>query len=605
MTTELKDLINALKLEKNEEKLRSIEVFKNYFSSFFKKYPARDIHKLCNISYEEVIYSYILINNPYHFEECLQKLKDYQGFLFTVNTMGRLITLLYYFDNEEFQKSVQAYNRLSIRKGLFLIDLERNGLFQEVPVDAFLDFADFFQQHSLIVEKLQPFFENITPADLLKAFQFYQNIDIMKKYLDLYQDVLDKLVPKMFQTQDYSVKAISQYSDYIYSSYTEVLRKVNKELKKIYQTNQELDQLIQLLDQEGEIKNIHSILSICPNLHIKELAVNYIVQVNQKYNEELWGQYQDLKMNSDENLARLFSQYGYDYMCYNEEERKRIKEKKYEQIKEILDLCQNYQIRISEKDFLNLTFEQLKEILTYLANGIFTTSFIEGNIQSLLSPDVFSLLQQNLEKLSHQGINMTNYHNSLEILFSDKIDDVFALLQQYGLAIKKETINLMFFLDSNLKEKIDFAIDSGYYDQLLLSLDLLNCSKKKLEMQKMTDQLNIQGLDSFLPFSSLSFFLQDEFIHPDYLPVLKSDRFYEHVFPALLNQYKINSYVMLVHNVFVSIPRFLSNLAKFQTINPDIILVSILYQGHYTLEEIENLVEGLLPGKDPYSLVRR
>ena len=104
---------------------------------------------------------------------------------------------------------------------------------------------------------------------------------------------------------------------------------------------------------------------------------------------------------------------------------------------------------------------------------------------------------------------------------------------------------------------------------------------------------------------SNAFFLEEQFIKPEYLSLLQQNSLRQASLPEEMSCFQINNYVLLIHNVFVSIPRFIRNLSKFREINNEIILVSILYQGHYTLEEIESLIEVFLPNQEPFLLVRR
>ena len=132
----------------------------------------------------------------------------------------------------------------------------------------------------------------------------------------------------------------------------------------------------------------------------------------------------------------------------------------------------------------------------------------------------------------------------------------------------------------------------------------MNLSKEELKNKKILEQLNISG-DVSLVLDSNAFFLEEQFIKPEYLSLLQQNSLRQASLPEEMSCFQINNYVLLIHNVFVSIPRFIRNLSKFREINNEIILVSILYQGHYTLEEIESLIEVFLPNQEPFLLVRR
>lgn len=208
--------------------------------------------------------------------------------------------------------------------------------------------------------------------------------------------------------------------------------------------------------------------------------------------------------------------------------------------------------------------------------------------------------------LSLDGIHMANYHDSLDILFDRNLKNNLSLLKQYGLSIKRDTTHLNFLNDSEtvLAFKIDLLIEMGYYDSLNISLNLLNLSKEELKNKKILEQLNISG-DVSLVLDSNAFFLEEQFIKPEYLSLLQQNSLRQASLPEEMSCFQINNYVLLIHNVFVSMPRFIRNLSKFREINNEIILVSILYQGHYTLEEIESLIEVFLPNQEPFLLVRR
>lgn len=612
MKTELLYLIETLKLEKNESRLANIKVFQEYFQEFFKKYPARDFIKISEISFLDIICSLILIRNPYQAKECLCVCQQYQDIIFNFDYYSELLLLLNYVNNDSFRELVGDINSKN-----FLVKMNALNSFEKLckredfSWDKAQSFLQILHDYPNLILDVEPYLINISPDVWNNASDFYNSILAFKEVyhaIKIRKDDVDRAIKMMIQDRCSSALEVIEYIDYLYSTYCQVLKEVNKELKLIYQRNSELDELIKLLDVDGEIKGIDHLLSLCPTEHIKELVVNYIISVNQKSNEMLWEQYQDLKVNSDENFQRLFLQYGYDYALYDEVKRAIIKDKKYEQVETILKKLNSYQIVLHEEDLLDIDLEKLDSLLSLITSGLFSSSFVEKHISELLDSDTFLSVQQNIQMLSLYGINMAKYHNSLDILLNSSLERNIFVLKQYGLTIKKDTTNLNFLneTETDLAFKIDLVIEMGYYEQLNFSLNILNFSKEDLENKKILEQLNISS-DTSLVFHSYSLFFQEEFIQPEYLSVLKKEHLNQEqiTLPNYMERFRINDYLLLINHVFVSIPRFMRNLAKFSEINNEVILASILYQGHYTLEEIENLVEVFLPNQEPFLLVRR
>ena len=610
MKQELFYLIEALKLEKNDEKLENIKVFKEYFQDFFRKYPARDFFKNWDISFEDLIFSLVLISNPFEAKECLKMLHKYQNIVFDFKHSDELAILLNYVNNDEFYQLVRDLNSKNIFVRISALNrFETVGQRSNISLEEIQSFLYFLHDNPTLVSDVVPFLTKISTDVWDKSYYFYTSLlafrDVFME-LEMKKSAINRTLKKMIDDQDESVMMVINYSDYLYSSYSQALKDVNKELKEINKNNKSLDELIRLLNVDGEIKNIDYLLSLCPNLNIQELVVDYVISVNQKYNDRLWEQYQDLKVNSDENIERLLEQYGYDYALYSEEERIIMKEKKYEQLEAILKSLNTYVFFVHEKELLGLSFDKLNDILSFVQSDLFSCSFVEQYINELINPKTFSLIKKNIQMLSLDGIHMANYHDSLDILFDRNLENNLSLLKQYGLSIKRDTTHLNFLNDSEtvLAFKIDLLIEMGYYDSLNISLNLLNLSKEELKNKKILEQLNISG-DVSLVLDSNAFFLEEQFIKPEYLSLLQQNSLRQASLPEEMSCFQINNYVLLIHNVFVSMPRFIRNLSKFREINNEIILVSILYQGHYTLEEIESLIEVFLPNQEPFLLVRR
>lgn len=603
MKGELIQYIESLKLEKDREKLKNIQEFKKYFEQFFKTYPIRNIPKLCRISFEEVIYSLILVKNPYNIIKCLKILDTYHRQLFTEEKNDRLVSFMKYLTDEAYRKLVDDYNH-SFSKTSQLVWMERKGLFDLFSKKDFLDLSCFLHDNPRVVSDLRPFLIPISPNDFMRAIFFYDNIDLVKEYSKIDKKLLEKILKKMFKVQDEGVIAIIDYGNYLYSSYSSILNEVNKEVKRIHLVNKQLEQLMAKLNVEGAIEDIDSILSLCKDEKMQDLVVDYIISVNRKYDQDLWKQYQSLRVSNDENLEYLLQKYGYTYAFYSEQEKEQLKSLNYDYLEQILDMLLSLQIHIREKDLLLIDLTKLQLVNHLLEKGILTYDFVQNYPSILYDEDLFRLVRKNIDLLVNSGVNIANYGASLDILLCGHLEENLEVLKIYGLTITKDTMNLEFLSQEDLNSKIDFLIEAGYYEELIISLDYLNYFMEELYTIKLFEQLNITNLDANL-YSSSSLLLGSEFVDSKYLEQLKSSVEYQASLPNELVCYQTNSVVLMIHNVLVSIPRLLNNLSKFTEVNREIILACILYKGHYTLDEIETLSITLFPQQDVFMLVRR
>lgn len=605
MKNDLLSIIKVLKDQKDEDKIENVAAYKKYFETYFIKYPFKDYYSLSKLSYEDLIFSFILINNPYDFNKCISVLEKYKDKLFRETNLGVFLVLLNYVFDKKFKKMVDdLVSDYSMIRDSAISYCTLLSSKIGCSINDFFSFSDLIVKKPSLVNDLRPYLfkPGLVPL-FVKALNYFNSLKRIKTLFEspgLTQKAIISAIKELEKEKAVIIEDISYYGNYLYEKYNQIVRDVNKEVKRINAKNKALDELIKLLNVNGEFTNIDCILELCPNEEIKALVIDYIIENNRQYNLLLLRDYEDFKYNSDENLTRLFKEYGYQYDIYSVEEKDVIKLKGYDKLENIFKKLKVNQIKLKERELLYLDEELLNKIIFYLNLGIFTVVFITKNI--LLLINTFMLVESNIEKLSNEGINMVNYTNSLDILFNSELVQQLSILKKYGLNIRKETLNINFLNDNNLVFKIDFLIEAGYYEQLKDSLDMLNYSLDELKRLKLKEQLN---LNSDLLIDPNTLFLQTYFIDYKYLEILNSNNNYMNHLPESLESYKMNNYVLLINGVFVSIHRLINNLAKFEQIDKNIIWICILYNGYYTLEEIEKISKVIYQDKEPLLLVRR
>lgn len=177
MKQELFYLIEALKLEKNDEKLENIKVFKEYFQDFFRKYPARDFFKNWDISFEDLIFSLVLISNPFEAKECLKMLHKYQNIVFDFKHSDELAILLNYVNNDEFYQLVRDLNSKNIFVRISALNrFETVGQRSNISLEEIQSFLYFLHDNPTLVSDVVPFLTKISTDVWDKSYYFYTSL---------------------------------------------------------------------------------------------------------------------------------------------------------------------------------------------------------------------------------------------------------------------------------------------------------------------------------------------------------------------------------------------------------------------------------------------
>ncbi|MBE6153996.1 MAG: hypothetical protein E7163_00255 [Firmicutes bacterium] len=605
MRQHLNSLITSLKVDVDNEKIENINAFREYFKNFFKKYPARDFFKASEMTFEEVMTSVILINNPYKTKIIIEIIEEYSEIF--VNGDYNLISALgIYYHSEDYKELIDT---VIFAKNEFFGKVLRNLLAfctdNEIDTEVTKLLCEFLKDPNTR-EKFEVVFKNLGFEDFKAAIDFH-HFSISSKEVLLTKDAVEKRWARknfeaLLHTGDEIAILFTDYFNRLHSKYNEILGQLDRELKEINRHNKKIDDLRLLLNAEGEIKDIEKVLRLCPDEEIKVLVINYILNHNKVYYEGLIEQYNDLKRTSDESLTILFAKYNYDYLELDDSNKNIIKNLGYDKIKIILQFLYKYKINLDIMNIIFIDINKLKVIEGLLIKGCINKEFIEANLQLLFSiNDDLDTLLNNINILSRYNINIINYSNSLNILLNKNLLVNLKVLNEYNINVTRETKCISFLNDNNLIQKIDMLIEMGLYAELN-TLDVLNLSIEQIYKKKIFLSLNIELND--VSWQTEDFITSSEtFIPCNIINTLNSNNMFDMVLPEVLLDYKINNYILFINGVYVSINRLLRNLSKFDLINNEIIFYSIIYGSNYSLEEIDMLSATLLK-KDIYTLVR-
>lgn len=371
------------------------------------------------------------------------------------------------------------------------------------------------------------------------------------------------------------------------SAYQNIVKKYKSHERSRQKALNKLDELIAKLSIEGEINLIEKIIELCPNETLKSAVLDYIISHNAAYYQNLSSEYTKIKANSPESLRNLLALYGYNYDELQSNEKEQVKVIGYTKLEEILITIKQYNLKIKINDILNIDLNKLNKVIVLINRGIITSEYVSNNILLIFpNNDLLTLLNNNVEALAKHNFNISDYPDILDILLSENVINNLNILEAYHIHTR-DCNSILFLNRTDLELVIDFIIEIGLYDNLSTSLDLLNLSIAELNFYKTCSVLDIdyEVIKQFsLPELNLSFLIP-EF----YQEHLNNNTPNVVSLPEKFRDNLENAEVMILNDVYVSVPRFLRNLGKMPEINDDTIMYALLYQSHYSLEEVEKL----------------
>ena len=309
-------------------------------------------------------------------------------------------------------------------------------------------------------------------------------------------------------------------------------------------------------------------------------------------------------MNYD-NLKRLFGKYNLNYDMMMEENREQLMRFKYKEIKEILEILKslNLNIQINLIPFINL--KKLKVIEELIKNATISREFGKKCLDLMKENDgVLEIILNNIRILSDKGINIRNYHNSLDILLSDKIATNIEILDKYLISINRNTTDINFLSSNDLEDKISLLLELGLFYEMD-SWDILNETRENIYKIIIAVLIKV-NVEDLREVKGLVHQIYHDFIPDDIINLLRVNSNNKIELPKELEKYRINNYLLSINGVNVAINRFLNNLGKMRSRTNKDIFYAIIYDSFYDVEEIKQLQLVLVPEVNSlYSLVRK
>lgn len=611
------NLFNELKskqISKDIELENKIKVFKSYFVNFFNKYSSKKFNDLINLSDKDILLSSVIVNNPLKTKEILDVSNKYCD-LFNNDNYNVLFSIFAcYYNDESFKKEIDN----CLNKNILFKSINMIKLFKSIGIPFFIVklFFDFIKENPYCLEDLGSMFNNFSHVDNNICVLFISSKHEIRELLEdeefksLFNSLngeIRKLVTNDFLPQRMEYKMLFKnadlFFDYLNSNYNNVIKEYEKKEKERRRFNKNILDLIKELDTNYEIKNIDSILKLCPDSESINLVIDFIISHNESIYEKLVYDYENALLNSDENLNYLFSKYDFDYGNLNEQDRNKLKELGYLTIENLLKRVKVLSLR--NINFCLLDFNKLSVIESLIYKNIITKDWLILNASLLYSDNnILDLVISNLDILSNENVNILSYSNSLDILKSNFLKLNLGILKTYNLVINKNTSDINFLSSSNLIEKIDFIISNSLY-QGIISLDILNYSFLDIRKLKIANILNIPVSlvnceeDNFSNDYSISI------IPNNILVELNKDINDICELPSFLEVYYIDKVTLNINGVLVSSEKVKRCLARLKNQDNLSIFYAIIYNGYYSYEEILNLSQFLLGQNNIYSLIKR
>ncbi len=590
--------LENLKKDISNEEQQNIQTLKKSHQEFFNNYPSHNFNKLMKITFADLIKNALILHNYYDVTKTLELYNKYASYL---NSKEYLKLLLIYINEPNLKTIYNNFKEDSEKPNKYLKKIELITEQYEIEASKYFTLFNDFNNNSKMEQDLISIFKDISYDELNNILIFIIYIKTFKSFMP--ENLLsNKENQILFQTNIKEINYINNFMDKISLEYTTKIKELSHELKEKLKFNTKIDDLIKELKNSQEIKNIDYLMTVCPNTAIKNLVLDYVINHNKKYYQELITKITDLETNNDSNLTNLFQIYNYDYSLLNTDEKIILKKNPYSKIAEILKLCAYLTLTNIEPDIPFYSLSKLKLVIKMLNNGTLTKTFI-NSYKYLLRYDNndLSFLLANINYLSTKNINIKNYPDCLNILFSPNIPNNLELLASYNLTITKTTKDINFLLEDNLNLKLDLLLELGFS---FLNLDILNNSLDDIYKLNLSNILNIPFIKLkdnpkiiFNPFKSL--------IPLNILNELKENTYQKASLPRILEPYKENALLLNISGIKVSINRLLRNLSKLSIINNETIFYALIYNSYYNITDIEKILKNIYPEENIYSLVRK
>ncbi len=583
----LEEIIKTLNNYKQDVKYKedNLIAFKSYFKEFLAKYDALNILMLLNNNLEETIDALVVLANFTDIKKTCTILEKYKPFMNKdIKYDTFLLTFIYFINDEALQ-------------GFYITAKDINYDLTIKIMTNLKEYADILETIKILWQAfnipglkkdLTTILKDIPTSWLTNRREFIGDINEIR-------DAKSKLnrndedIRVFYETvKRNEVSALDNITKFIYFLKTESDKKSKNlatEIRSIKKNNEKIDKLIKLLSVDGEIKNIDEILNLIPNETVKPQILDYIINHNKVYYENLLQKLEELEANTDTNLKRLFAKYNYEYEVLTKGEKEKLKTIPYLEIEKILSMLNDLEITNIEHLIPQVIINKLNIIKEFINTDTLTKSFIKANINLILdNNDLLDVLISNIKYLSDNNINIKNYHNSLNILLSQDILNNLITLKEYNLIINRKTTNINFLSDKNLLSKLDLLLE---IDLNINNLDILNYSLEDIYKFKIASALNI----SYKEIKNISNLVSrfDKFIIPESIKELFINNDTKDTLPESLLKYKVNELILDINGVKVSINRFLRNLTNLKEKSNINIFYALIYNSFYTLEEI-NLI---------------
>lgn len=583
----LEEIIVELKSKKSSSSDifdESIELVKTYFKAFFQKYPSHNFGEIKKISFYDVMTSMIYLSNPYSISKAQEVMEKYKDLFSNPKNAEVIKAIALLSDDEAFRMEVMASLNKPVVGKLELFGLGFKRL-KPVTIYTFLE----------LLNKYPEFLYEVTDSckilldSLLVALRFYKTImDLSEKYIYYNEKEINRMFRSRLTTSS-EEKYFVDYLEYLNRAYRGIIKDYNASCKRETTRNSEIDLLVSLLSSSKEITDIDTILSLAP-IKLREKIVDYILAHNLRIHEALENDLNSLERKVRQNYEVLFGKYGYDYNKATSSEKEYIENLDYEVVENILKRLDNLKIVLSGEMFVKIASDKLNTIEKLIADKYLTKRFVCKYPCIVLGDNnILERIVANIELLEFYEIKIYNYPDDLDILFSNDIQNNLNILMQYGLKIDKATTHIDFLKDLDLADKIDMVIEMGRYEELTC-LDILNLSLAEINRQRVLERLNIDVNSNIKPVVDSDLLVQiGNLMLKDEIPCLYNGQNQEIGLPNILIPYKVNPYVLLIGDVYVSINRLQRNLAKFLgTTNLDI-FYAIIYNSYYSASEINSL----------------
>lgn len=554
------------------------DIAKNLYLDFRDKYSGDNLEKLNEISFKDFIKTFLILKMPLKAEEIDNLIEKYAYFR-VKNRRYLLKTILLYFNSAEFNALMRKIDKVKLAF-LYKREIGKFKLDSNYLVWILISFA-WNPELKIIGNVLDDIPEN----EIMLAFDVLESI--------IWKNIsLEESSKSWFKKKKSGNSQVEAFFTLLECAYKQILKSEESDKKNIQRFNQRLQDLVDLLNVPGEIKNLDAVMSLAPNSEVQERVATYILEHNNHYYQTIYDEWNTLRVNNEDNLEILFKRFGLSFGNLSLGVKQKIINLGYQKIEEILNwfLANNFRLR---NEYLEqLDWEKVEIVRELLDKNLLTLNFVQKHLEIFFHNGLLMLITNNIGYLNLHGVNIINYANSLEVLFSPILEENLNILKAFNLLITRKTKTIMFLGLNDLKEKLELVIEMGLFSELS-SLDILNQSFEELYRWKIFKRLNIPFSESFSFYRHEDYFTSGNIYLDDMKVEEKAEKDLTNTLPEILKPYIINNQVLLINGVYVSVVKLLANLSYF---NDDMegIYYAILKDSYYDYEEVEMLRMALL-----------